>query len=106
VSGDKEGEQYTDDEIARRRDEVLRRMANTSPKPRKKMKVGKTTVNQLWSHFSDEGEEWVLIRLEAPRNTRISRSPLLHRSCQLLAAANVAVAQKRPRLLLKRAWRR
>ena len=45
----------------------------------------------LWSHFSDEGEEWVLIRLASPRNTRSSRSPLLHRPCQLLAVANVDV---------------
>jgi hypothetical protein len=32
---------YSDDEIARRRDDVIRRMANTSPKPHSEMKIGK-----------------------------------------------------------------
>jgi len=31
----------TDEEIARRRDDVIRRMANTPPKPHSDMKVGK-----------------------------------------------------------------
>jgi hypothetical protein len=30
-----------DEEIARRRDDVIRRMANTPPKPHKEMKLGK-----------------------------------------------------------------
>jgi hypothetical protein len=33
-------EAYSDDEIARRRDEVVRRMANTPPKPHSEMKIG------------------------------------------------------------------
>jgi hypothetical protein len=32
---------YSDEEIARRRDEVIRRMANTPPKPHSAMKIGK-----------------------------------------------------------------
>jgi hypothetical protein len=32
---------YSDEEIARRRDDVIRRMANTPPKPHSAMKVGK-----------------------------------------------------------------
>jgi hypothetical protein len=34
-------EQYSDEEIAHRRDEVIRRMANTPPKPHSEMKIGK-----------------------------------------------------------------
>jgi len=34
-------DQYSDEEIARRRDDVIRRMANTPPKPHSAMKVGK-----------------------------------------------------------------
>jgi len=37
----KEPDQFTDEEIARRRDEVIRRMANTPPKPHSEMKIGK-----------------------------------------------------------------
>jgi hypothetical protein len=33
------GKDYSDDEIARRRDEVIRRMANTPPQPRVKAPV-------------------------------------------------------------------
>ena len=33
---------YSDEEIARRRDEVIRRMANTPPKPHSEMKLGKS----------------------------------------------------------------
>jgi hypothetical protein len=36
---------YSDDEIARRRDDVIRRMANTPPKPHSGMKVGKTKTS-------------------------------------------------------------
>jgi hypothetical protein len=32
---------YSEQETARRRDEVIRRMANTPPKPQKEMKIGK-----------------------------------------------------------------
>jgi hypothetical protein len=34
-------ESYSDEEIARRRDDVIRRMANTPPKPHSAMKLGK-----------------------------------------------------------------
>jgi hypothetical protein len=34
-------EQFTEEEIARRRDDVIRRMANTPPKPHSEMKLGK-----------------------------------------------------------------
>jgi hypothetical protein len=37
----KNDEVYSDEEIARRRDDVIRRMANTPPKPHKEMKLGK-----------------------------------------------------------------
>jgi hypothetical protein len=33
--------EFSDGEIARRGDEVIRRMANTPPKPHKEMKLGK-----------------------------------------------------------------
>jgi hypothetical protein len=32
---------YSDEETARRRDDVIRRMANTPPKPHSAMKIGK-----------------------------------------------------------------
>jgi len=32
---------YSEQEIARRRDDVIRRMANTPPKPHSEMKIGK-----------------------------------------------------------------
>ncbi|MFZ3328507.1 MAG: hypothetical protein WA231_22655 [Methylocella sp.] len=32
---------YSDEETARRRDDVIRRMANTPPKPHSEMKLGK-----------------------------------------------------------------
>jgi hypothetical protein len=32
---------YSDEEIARRRDDVIRRMASTPPKPHSEMKIGK-----------------------------------------------------------------
>jgi hypothetical protein len=32
---------FTDEEIARRRDDVIRRMADTPPKPHSEMKLGK-----------------------------------------------------------------
>jgi hypothetical protein len=32
---------YSDEEIARRRDDVIRRMANTPPKPHSEMNIGK-----------------------------------------------------------------
>ena len=35
------GTEFSDEEIARRRDEVVRRMANTPPKPHSEMEVGK-----------------------------------------------------------------
>jgi hypothetical protein len=35
------GEMYSDEEIARRRDDVIRRMANTPPKPHSAIKIGK-----------------------------------------------------------------
>jgi hypothetical protein len=34
-------DQFTDEEIARRRDDVIRRMANTPPKPHSEMKIEK-----------------------------------------------------------------
>jgi hypothetical protein len=34
-------ERYSDEEIARRRDDVIRRMGNTPPKPHSAMKLGK-----------------------------------------------------------------
>jgi hypothetical protein len=34
-------EQYSEEETARRRDDVIRRMANMPPKPHSAMKVGK-----------------------------------------------------------------
>jgi hypothetical protein len=34
--------EYTLEEIARRRDDVIRRMANTPPKPHKEMTLGKS----------------------------------------------------------------
>ena len=40
MNEDKAGEQYTEQEIARRRDDVIRRMANTPPKPHSAMKIG------------------------------------------------------------------
>jgi hypothetical protein len=36
-----EDPELNDAEIARRRDEVIRRMANTPPKPHSEMKIGK-----------------------------------------------------------------
>jgi hypothetical protein len=41
MAGDRNEEQFTEEEIARRRDEVIRRMANTPPKPHSEMKLGK-----------------------------------------------------------------
>jgi hypothetical protein len=42
----KKDEQYSDEEIARRRDEVIRRMATTPPRPHSEMKLGKSkTLN-------------------------------------------------------------
>lgn len=35
------GQELSDEEIARRRDEVIKRMANTPPKPHSEMKIGK-----------------------------------------------------------------
>jgi hypothetical protein len=35
-------DQYSEEETARRRDEVIRRMANTPPKPHSEMKIGKS----------------------------------------------------------------
>jgi len=35
------GDPYSEEEIARRRDDVIRRMANTPPKPHSEMKIGK-----------------------------------------------------------------
>jgi hypothetical protein len=37
----KDSNEYSDEEIARRRDDVIRRMANTPPKPHSEMKLGK-----------------------------------------------------------------
>jgi hypothetical protein len=37
--GKKDGDHFTDEEIARRRDDVIRRMANTPPKPHSEMNV-------------------------------------------------------------------
>jgi hypothetical protein len=39
--GKKDSEEFTDEEIARCRDEVIKRMANTPPKPHSEMKIGK-----------------------------------------------------------------
>jgi hypothetical protein len=44
MSDPKSGEShdaYSEEETARRRDDVLRRMANTPPKPHSAMKIGK-----------------------------------------------------------------
>jgi hypothetical protein len=43
---DKEGEQYTEHEIARRRDEALLRALSTPPKRHSEMKLGKTIVKK------------------------------------------------------------
>ena len=48
--------------------------------------------DQLWSHLSDEGEEWLLIRLASPTNTRTSRSRLLDKPARLLAAVSFSLA--------------
>jgi len=39
--GKKNGDEFTDEETARRRDEVIKRMANTPPKPHSEMRLGK-----------------------------------------------------------------
>jgi hypothetical protein len=49
------------------------------------------SADQLWSHFSDEGEEWVLIRVAKPQNTRNIQNPTPHKPSRLLAAAAVSV---------------
>jgi hypothetical protein len=41
-----QSEVYLDEEIARRRDEVIRRMANTPPKPHSEMKLGKRKITE------------------------------------------------------------
>ena len=38
-------EQYSDEEIARRRDEVIRRMGDTPPRLHSEMKIGKRVVS-------------------------------------------------------------
>jgi hypothetical protein len=38
---DPKSQEFTDDEIARRRDAVIKHMLNTPPKPHSEMKVGK-----------------------------------------------------------------
>jgi hypothetical protein len=40
-SGKPSCEEFSDEEIARRRDGVIRRMASTPPKPHSEMKLGK-----------------------------------------------------------------
>ena len=47
----------------------------------KNLVVGRAFLRRI----EDEGEEWLLIRLASPQNTRISRSPMLRSSCRLLA---------------------
>lgn len=49
-------------------------------------------ADQLWSHSSDEGEEWLLIRLKRSRNTRTPENPPLCKPCRLEAAADFDVA--------------
>ncbi len=44
---DKNLDVYSDEEIARRRDDVIRRMANTPPKPHSAMKVGKRKAKAI-----------------------------------------------------------
>jgi hypothetical protein len=39
--------EFSDEEIPRRRDDVVRRMANTPPKPHSEMKVGKRDKKKL-----------------------------------------------------------
>jgi hypothetical protein len=39
-------DQFSDEEIARRRDDVIRRMANTPPKPHAAIKGGKAPVKK------------------------------------------------------------
>lgn len=48
-------------------------------------------ADQLWSHSTDAGEEWLLIRLASNRNTRSSQSHLLRKPSRLVAAAMVSV---------------
>lgn len=48
--------------------------------------------DQLWSHSTDEGEEWLLIRLAAPTNIRTSRSRLLDKPARLLAEVDFSLA--------------
>jgi hypothetical protein len=42
-----ESDSYSDEEIARRRDDVIWRMANTPPKPHSAMKAGKRDKKKL-----------------------------------------------------------
>jgi len=53
-------------------------------------------ADQLWSHSSDEGEDWLLIRLARPTNKRTSQSPLLRKPSRLLAAVDFSVALHDP----------
>jgi hypothetical protein len=39
--GKKDGDEFSAEEIARRRDAVIKHMLNTPPKPHKEMKIGK-----------------------------------------------------------------
>jgi hypothetical protein len=58
------------------------------------------TVDQVWCHCSDEGEQWLLLRLAAPLNTPTTQSQLVRKPARLLAAAKVSVAfDTRPALL-------
>jgi hypothetical protein len=49
---------YNDEEIARRRDDVIRRMANTPPKPHSEMKVGKRKAKMGTNASQPKRLEW------------------------------------------------
>ena len=50
------------------------------------------TVDQVWSHFSDQGEEWVCCRLSGLRpSTEMTPPPVHGRRSRLLAAAKVSL---------------
>lgn len=50
------------------------------------------SVDQVWSHFSDQGEEWVCCRLSGPRpSTEMTQAPVPGMRSRLLAAAKVSL---------------
>jgi hypothetical protein len=49
--------------------------------------VRRWPAHQLWSHSSDEGGEWLFVRLGSPPQIQTVQSPPLHMPCLLIAAA-------------------